>query len=95
MVEEKSGDQSLADWHPVAADASSEISEGTMPEDFEDQFDNLTFQKKRNPGSYLQTLDQIKAMAAGENPNGIRIKYYSGWENKHFAELLKQMGEEK
>lgn len=94
MVEEK-GDQSLADWHPATADPSGEKTGESMPEDFEDQLDNLIFQKKRNVGSYLQTISQIRAMAVGENPDGIRADYYSGWENKHFAELLKQMGEEK
>ncbi len=93
MVEEKSGDPSLADWHPATADASGEKIEESMPEGFQDQLDNLKFQKRRNVGSYSETLSQIRAMAAGENPDGIRAEYYSGWENKHFVELLKQMGE--
>ena len=63
------------------------------PEGFEDQLENLKFQKARIPHQYQQTIDQIRDIAGGHDPDEIHDQYYPGWEKADFEDLLMELGE--
>jgi hypothetical protein len=68
-------------------------SEDSLPENFEDALDNLTFQKKKVPMQYGSTIDEIRSMSSGGLADGVREEFYSGWTDGHFQKLLEQLGE--
>ena len=67
------------------------------PEGFQEQLENLREIKKSAgaPGGgsayrLSSTLSDLEAMAAGENPEGIREEYYPGWKDSDFKKLLEE-----
>lgn len=86
-------DQTAADFH--MPDDASLKEKKAQPEGFADQVENLKFMKVRRGGmdSYLQTIDQIREMAKGGDPEDLREQYYKGWVDTDFADLLREVGE--
>ena len=70
------------------------ISENPQkPDGFDDKIENLKFMKENMPHKYAQTIYEIKDMADGDDLDGVRQQYYSGWENADFENLLMELGE--
>jgi hypothetical protein len=62
-------------------------------EGFEDKVENLQFMKEHVPHRFQDTVDQIRDIAEGYDPDGIKDQYYPGWEKADFEELLMEVGE--
>ena len=71
-----------------------QLSESTQrPEGFEDKVENLLFMKKKVQHRYAETINEIRNLAKGSDPDGLRDQYYVGWTDQDLADLLKEIGE--
>jgi len=62
------------------------------PEGFDGKIENLKYMKEHAPHRYHETVQTIKDMAQGDDPEEVR-QYYPGWEKEDFEDLLRELGE--
>ena len=75
------------------ADKMNELVNQGLPPDFNEKLSNFEFQRDSGITSYQGNLGEIRQMARGKNPEGLR-KFYPGWEDGDFKSLLHDLGEE-
>ena len=70
------------------------LSEDTQrPKDFNHKVEFLKKMEEFKPADYRKIINTILDLAEGYDDSGLKPKYYEGWQNADFEELLEALGE--